>query len=645
MADVKKKFEESANVEFLNLQKWVLPKLKVSGSSDVKTSGGKSLPSTTKRESVSLPEFKGDMKASPFLKFPIWLNQWEKMIGDYEEKWWTRLLERHLDESALIVGLENNYAEAMVQLKAFYGDPTKVVECIMREVKRPRSISDGDFKALVSHGDVLITNFTRLKSIDLEHEMSNTSAMYSILQKFPTSVGENWQEYLASSTVEDKAKPFPVFIEWLKTKKEIWEKMAMCNAESSGGSSRGSFFASTPGDQKKCYNCDEVGHWKSDCPNSRKKNNNNDQSRKKSRKPPSVKKFWCALHKGDPSRHCYSDGCNELRRLDPAERVKIMKENGDCVHCTGDHKPADCSRKNRMCGGRKDDRGCTKSHQMHELFCVDAKVFVNVQVMKAESGADGVMLSIMKVLSPKKGVDANVFWDLGSTDNFVRDSFAKMCGFKGREENLNVTTLGDVVTDITVTTYNCSLRDANGNVEHFEAYRMETITGSVSKIGAAHLKELFPNMTDQMINKLQRGSDVDVLIGICHPSWHPERVERAKGKGDFWMFRGKFGVCVGGRYPGMVEGTKKNHSLFQVNKSFHIMSSKASPSTDQSHHLEFCPRRVQSYATSCARLGSSPIQLSGCKTVSPVACGDLETVPLEIAGAVQTVPLEVDGAV
>ena len=165
---------------------------------------------------------------------------------------------------------------------------------------------------------------------------------------------------------------------------------------------------------------------------------------------------------------------------------------------------------------------------------------------------------------------------------------------------MNVTTLGDVVMDITVTTYSCALRDVNGNLEYFEAYGMETITGNVSKISTAHLKKLFPNMSDQQLDKLQRGSVVDVLIGICHPSWHPLPVEKAQGGGDFWKYRGKFGECVGGCYPGLVEGTKKNRNLFTVNKSFHIMSSKVLPSDVQSHELEFCGARVQSYVTSCA---------------------------------------------
>ena len=65
-----------------------------------------------------------------------------------------------------------------------------------------------------------------------------------------------------------------------------------------------------------------------------------------------VKKFWCALHKGDPSRKCSTVNCTELRKLaDVMKRIQLVKENGDCTHCCGDHLPADCKNEERICGG------------------------------------------------------------------------------------------------------------------------------------------------------------------------------------------------------------------------------------------------------------------------------------------------------
>ena len=164
------------------------------------------------------------------------------------------------------------------------------------------------------------------------------------------------------------------------------------------------------------------------------------------------------------------------------------------------------------------------------------------------------MLLIMQVACAKKGQSANVFWDLGSSLNFIREDFARSCGFKGVEKTLGVTTLGNVNTVMTVTYYTCSLRDIDGNLESFEAYGMETITGAVSKIGEKRLKKLFPHLPGKTLRTLLRGRVVQVLIGALHPSWHPDKVERARGGGDFWIWRGKFGSCVGKRCLQIVEG-------------------------------------------------------------------------------------------
>ena len=636
LTELKEKFKDKAEESYLTLQKWVLPQLK----GIVKTSGGGSS-GTTKREAISLPDFKGDPDSQPFLKFPVWLSMWEKLIVDYPEQHWSRLLSEHLDDiaSEKFVGLEDKYKEAMEQLKLFYGDPCRVVECVMKEVKSPGEILDGDYHSLVAYSDTLSRNFTRLKNIGLEHEMSNTSAMSWILRKLPMSVGEKWQEHLAVRSPAEKMKPFPVFIEWMMLKKEIWGKMALCdedNLRSSGGARGRSYYQNSNNnnfshggaggagaDGRKCHNCKQVGHIKWNCPSLSQK------PKKKERKPCTVKKFWCAFHKGDASKRCFSDSCNDLAQLDPNQRVKLLKENGDCVHCVGDHKASDCSRKTRICGGRKDDRGCKKSHCMHELFCVDAKVFASIRVMKVGNQGERVLLLIMKALSSKKGREADVFFDYGSDENFVRDDYAREMGFKGTEDHLNVTTLGDVVTELTVMRYRCSLRDVDGKLEFFEAYGMETITGSVSEVGADKLQKFFPRMSLEQIQKLQRGTTVDFLIGMRHPSWHPERVEKGVGGGDFWMYRGKFGSCVGGRCPGLAEGTKKNQNLFTVNhKSFHISSS----STHQSHRLEFCPQRVASYVD-----GHQNVSVNAVHSKVP----DVETVPVD-GGEVATSNLNAD---
>ena len=111
------------------------------------------------------------------------------------------------------------------------------------------------------------------------------------------------------------------------------------------------------------------------------------------------------------------------------------------------------------------------------------------------------------------------------------------------------------------------------------------------------IKTLFPHISHDDAKKLTRLNHVDVLIGMPHPSWHPERAERAKGGGDFWIYRGIFGSCVGGRHPEIVDATRKSKNLFTVVHTYYT-GVETHQGQNGSHHLEFCPRRVQKYAES-----------------------------------------------
>ena len=193
-----------------------------------------------------------------------------------------------------------------------------------------------------------------------------------------------------------------------------------------------------------------------------------------------------------------------------------------------------------------------------------------------------------------RGGNATVFWDSGCTSNFIREEFAKKCGFNGTEETLCVTTLGGVVTDYkTVIAFKCSLLDENGYIHYFEAYGMKSITGTVSKIEFEPLKQLFPHSSDKLLLSLERGSTVDILIGLGQASWQPSRAERAVGGGDLWIHRGLFGACVGGRHLKITEGTRRNNDLFFVNHVYHSIVSTVIPT---SHELEFCQNRVKRVA-------------------------------------------------
>ena len=78
----------------------------------------------------------------------------------------------------------------MKRLESFYADPIKVVSCIVNEVNSQSPVPEGNYHLLVKFSDVLSRNYARLTNLGLDHELSNTSAMYSIVRKFSRNVGE-----------------------------------------------------------------------------------------------------------------------------------------------------------------------------------------------------------------------------------------------------------------------------------------------------------------------------------------------------------------------------------------------------------------------------------------------------------------------
>ena len=96
---------------------------------------------------------------------------------------------------------------------------------------------------------------------------------------------------------EEQDEPFPVFITWISSEKSVWE----CMASTSGSQSSNSYFVDpieVAGNQKKYFGCGEVGHVRRLCPNKNKISPGGGGLTP--RKKPQVKKFWCAMHKGDP---------------------------------------------------------------------------------------------------------------------------------------------------------------------------------------------------------------------------------------------------------------------------------------------------------------------------------------------------------
>ena len=73
-------------------------------------------------------------------------------------------------------------------------------------VTSPKQLAEGDYKSLILYCSVIERNYNRLTSMELRHEISNSTTMAVILRKFPRSVMNNGLNFLLLSLTETKPK-------------------------------------------------------------------------------------------------------------------------------------------------------------------------------------------------------------------------------------------------------------------------------------------------------------------------------------------------------------------------------------------------------------------------------------------------------
>ena len=84
-------------------------------------------------------------------------------------------------------------------------------------------------------------------------------------------------------------------------------------------------------------------------------------------------------------------------------------------------------------------------------------------------------------------------------------------------------------------------------------------------LGRDVMKKMFPNLVGG--HTLTGASNVDYLIGLGKASWQPQRILKAEGGGDFWLWENAFGTCVGGSHPLVNSFTYRSDSLYTVLKT------------------------------------------------------------------------------
>ena len=128
---------------------------------------------------------------------------------------------------------------------------------------------------------------------------------------------------------------------------------------------------------------------------------------------------------------------------------------------------------------------------------------------------------------------------------------------------MRVLTIGGDMKTIDGIIYRCQISDQDSNIEEFVAHGLDEVTGTLQNpLLEQQLRKMFP--VNSAVRKLVGTQRVDYLLGLGNPSWQPERITKANGGGDFWLYQNKFGICIGGSHPWVTGRMEKSAGMYTV---------------------------------------------------------------------------------
>ena len=122
-----------------------------------------------------------------------------------------------------IAGCEDNYDKMMARLNRHYGDPRKLVDLVISELKAIKQLSDGDYTGFIEMVYVTETCYLDLKKLNLESEMNSTSIVSLIERVLPPTQKREW--VLIAGATDDKSTLFPTLLQYLLRERNALEYM------------------------------------------------------------------------------------------------------------------------------------------------------------------------------------------------------------------------------------------------------------------------------------------------------------------------------------------------------------------------------------------------------------------------------------
>jgi Mor family transcriptional regulator len=182
----------------------------------------------------------------------------------------------------------------------------------------------------------------------------------------------------------------------------------------------------------------------------------------------------------------------------------------------------------------------------------------------SKDSSSPALLLIQQVAVVGSAGSVSVFFDSGSTGTFItHDAAKRIKARRVRPVKLDLTTTGNVESQHSTYLYEASLVSSSQEVVSILCFGLDQITGKAAKLDLKVIKELFPGIDPDTLQR--KSEDVDILIGGELCGLHP-REEIASAGDHLKVLKGPFGLCLHGTHPKLrLEGSTESHfSQFTV---------------------------------------------------------------------------------
>ena len=174
-----------------------------------------------KLQPMPLPKFTGDIR-----EYPRFKDDFKKQVmPSVTETQQSYVLKSCLSDLPLeiVKNVDHSVSEMWRRLDEKYGEPSKVIDAIMKDIKKLKAIKDNDNSKFVHLVDVVERAYRDLKRLNLHNEISNASTVSLIEEKLPYDIKLRWGEMVKGpkfSVEYDDVNKFPLLLNFLIERKK-----------------------------------------------------------------------------------------------------------------------------------------------------------------------------------------------------------------------------------------------------------------------------------------------------------------------------------------------------------------------------------------------------------------------------------------